>query len=276
MNKGWSGWEAWLSWAAVSFLFVIPTPFLLDFFLSLLTDNLRGVIGSGGGYLLFILGAVLLRRGLANDLRRRRRPSAGLGAPPLKLLSAILIGIAVAGVAFLSAMYSPAVALTLGLLAACGFVLVYGLDRDMAVRRRGAQTSEGDFARAMDVAYARLDNISEASRKLPSSELRARCASIVNTSTEILTYIESEPASFRNARKFLNVYLDSAEKLIGQYAATPALAGSADREQNFRGLLVEMDNTCQEQYAKLRQRKALDLDVQIEVLTTRLKHEGIG
>jgi len=41
-------------------------------------------------------------------------------------------------------------------------------------------------------------------------------------------------------------------------------------------LLVDMQNTCEEQYGKLLQHDASDLDVQIEVLSDRLRREGVA
>lgn len=277
MDKEWLSREYWLSWGAVAFLYVLPSPLLIDVILSLIGDNLRGVIGSGSGYLLFIAAATLLRRGLANDLRRRRRPSSGLGTRPLKVLSASLIAIAISLVASLSAAYSIPISLVFGAFAGLGCLLLYGFDETIRKKvKNGGVNVDNSFATIMNRAYGSIENINKISRTLINSEFRLQCMSIVNTSRDILSYIELNPDSFHDARKFLNVYLEGAEQLISQYAHAGSKQHSSEREHNFRTLLTEMDNTCREQYVKLQQKRSLDLDIQIEVLTTRLKHEGIG
>ena len=46
-------------------------------------------------------------------------------------------------------------------------------------------------------------------------------------------------------------------------------------EDNFRNVLVTIEDVFGEQYKKLLENDVLDLDVQIEVLTTQLKREGV-
>lgn len=276
MDKEWRNPEYWLSWGAVIFLYIIPSPLLIDVILSLISDNLRGVIGSGSGYLLFVAAATVLRRGLANDLRRRRRPSSGLGTRPLKGLSASMIAIAVALVASLSAAYSVPISLVFGAFAGLGCLLLYGLDDDIRQKVSSRNTIVDDtFTKVMNRAYASVENIDRISKSLSNSDFRFQCLSIAKNSRDILSYIESNPSSFQDARKFLNIYLQGSEQLITQYARTDPGQHSSERERNFRTLLLEMDNTCREQYTKLQQKRVLDLDIQIEVLTARLKHEGI-
>jgi len=47
-------------------------------------------------------------------------------------------------------------------------------------------------------------------------------------------------------------------------------------EQNFRRLLVEMEDTFSEQHRLVLERKELLLDADIEVLNTRMSQEGPG
>ena len=47
-------------------------------------------------------------------------------------------------------------------------------------------------------------------------------------------------------------------------------------EANFRQLLVDMESTFDEQRKKLIENDLTSLDVDIEVLNTRLKREGVN
>jgi hypothetical protein len=79
----------------------------------------------------------------------------------------------------------------------------------------------------------------------------------------------------RRARKFLNVYLDGAQKVTEGYAKTHARVAAPDLDDNFRRVLVTIEEVFQEQQQKLLETDITDLDVQIEVLATQLKREGV-
>ena len=61
-----------------------------------------------------------------------------------------------------------------------------------------------------------------------------------------------------------------------KYARTHDGAQPPELEQNFRQLLIDMEGVCEEQQRMLTDSSLADLDVQIEVLATRLKHEGVS
>ncbi len=79
----------------------------------------------------------------------------------------------------------------------------------------------------------------------------------------------------RRARKFLNVYLDGAHKVTEGYAKTHARVAAPELDDNFRRVLITIEEVFQEQQQKLLETDITDLDVQIEVLTTQLKREGV-
>ena len=52
-------------------------------------------------------------------------------------------------------------------------------------------------------------------------------------------------------------------------------SASNELEQNFRNLLDSIETVFKEQKDKLLEEDLFDLDVQMEVLATQLKHEGV-
>ena len=124
-------------------------------------------------------------------------------------------------------------------------------------------------------AYARLDSIETARRAIASGEFKQRLGNIVSGAERIIKLVADDPRDLRRARKFLTVYLDGAQRVTEEYARTHANAGSPDLEHNFRTLLVDMENTCDEQYQKLLEHDVSDLEVRIEVLSARLRREGV-
>ena len=91
----------------------------------------------------------------------------------------------------------------------------------------------------------------------------------------MLALIEKDPRDIRRARKFLKVYLEGAEQVTERFAALEKEPLSPEIEHRFRTLLVDMENVFAEQHQKLLENDILDLDVQIEVLTARLRREGV-
>jgi 5-bromo-4-chloroindolyl phosphate hydrolysis protein len=226
--------------------------------------------GEFGGFLLsaiafgiLMLGAWVTRKGL---YQAKRRPmSATL---PLKSIG----GLIVAGGTLLTALvagHNLAIGICFGLAALLGFYLAYGFDQ------RFKLSSDKDVASALEEAYRKLERLDVAGDNIRSRDFRDRLKRIVAWGERILDRIGDDPEDFRRARKFLNVYLDGAQQVTDKFARTQGDANSAELEANFGTLLADMETVCEEQYQHLLDNDLVDLDVQIEVLTTRLKREGV-
>ena len=111
---------------------------------------------------------------------------------------------------------------------------------------------------------------------IPVAEFRERLARITAIGRSILGEIESDPAEAARARRFLNLYLDSAERVTTEYARTHRGLRTQPLEQRFRDLLTDMENTFETQHRKLLERDLVSLEVDIEVLNARLIREGLS
>jgi hypothetical protein len=259
-------------------LLVLPLPLLLKAMISLWTGEVGQLAAAVIGYGLFALAAVCTRRGFVEARAAALRPLSAGRRLRWKTIAGGLAALAAGFVAFALVGHGIFAALAYALGAAAGYYMVYGGDGAEATALPGWARRQGD-ADAKDLleaAYRRLDGLETAARQIGNREFQDRLANITLTVDKILKLIETDPADLRRSRKFLNVYLDGAQQVALQYARSEAHAPSAEREQTFRTLLVDIENTCHEQYDKLLQHDALDLDVQIEVLTTRLRSEGVG
>ena len=256
-------------------IFLLTWPLLLKAIFSLWTDEPGMLLASGGGWLLFTLGALLCRRGLYAEMLERERPLGSRRGRRLKRAGGAVVGAATAFTALFAAGHSIPIAIVFGLLATLGYFLLYGGERSQEVRRL-PETADEETALLLRDAWRRLDGLEAASRRIGSVEFRQRLRSIVLGGERILQLIAEDPRDLRRARKFLTVYLDGAHRITEEYARTHGTRAPAELEHNFRTLLVDMQNTCEEQYGKLLQHDASDLDVQIEVLSARLRREGVA
>nr|WP_305910298.1 5-bromo-4-chloroindolyl phosphate hydrolysis family protein [Methylomarinum sp. Ch1-1]MDP4522635.1 5-bromo-4-chloroindolyl phosphate hydrolysis family protein [Methylomarinum sp. Ch1-1] len=129
--------------------------------------------------------------------------------------------------------------------------------------------------RTLEESALIIRDIEQANDKIENPELNQRIERICEIANGILAEIEADPRDIRRARKFLNVYLDGARKVTEGYARTHRHSQSGELEQNFRNVLATIESVFQEQKQKLLEDDVFDLDVQIEVLNTQLKREGI-
>lgn len=262
-------------------VFALSMPLLVKAIFSLWSGDAAMLGASSIGFLLMIVAGLLTRRGIHQELDLSERRFSGRRRWPYRTLAGAILALATGFTAFAAVGQSAFVALAYAIGAAAGYCMLYGLDP--GVRRLG-RLNPGDYhasghsdeARGvLAAAYERVDSLEQTAAALAHREFRERLTRIAGIVHQILLTIEEDPTDLRRARKFLNVYLQGTQQVAAQYLRTEQLAPSLDREQNFRTLLVDIENTCHEQQERLLQHDVLDLDVQIEVLAARLRHEGV-
>lgn len=257
-------------------LFLLPLPVLLAAIISLGKGHLPALVDNAFNYGLYLVGALMARRGFYHAAEYERRKIASAPKPPLKTLGGLIIAAATSLTA-LGAGYSAPVGICFGLGALLGYYLVYGFDpraEKRVVDSYGVDTTEQVLA-ALQRAEGLISAIEDTSRRIRNQELNARLNRIAGLARQILTAIEEDPRDLRRARKFLNVYLEGAQQVTEGYARTHPQTQSRQLEDNFRRVLVSIEDVFQEQQQKLLEQDVQDLDVQIEVLATQLKREGV-
>ena len=269
--------RAWVPVAKSAALFALSVPFFLDFVVSLFGSDIVHVGVATGALAAIGSASVLTLRALILQARYflGERPDPPL--LPLKSISAALTALA-AGLAASLGGHSVAMSAIFAALAAAGYLLFYG--RDVRPRRVTIAATEGiDVASVtaqLKQAYGRLRGIDAAARSIAVPEFGARLSRITDIGRQILGEIERDPRDAARARRFLNLYLDSAERVTTEYARTHRQVRSQPLEDNFKNLLVDMESTFSDQYKKLLENDVDSLDVEINVLNERLKREGVS
>jgi 5-bromo-4-chloroindolyl phosphate hydrolysis protein len=268
-------WAA--STAKVAALFLLPLPLALALLGALISGDAGRAAFSGGALVCLWSAAVLVLRALTAETQYYLGDRTDPPAAPLKLLSATLTLVGVVLAAFAGGQ-TLAVAAVLATLGTIGHILFYG--RDVRPARINVAVVAGVDQVAVTLqlkqAHRRLRGIEAAAESIRVPEFRDRLSRITGIGRSILGEIERDPADASRARRFLNIYLDGAERVTLEYARTHQQARAQPLEQNFRQLLTEMEGTFAEQHRRIVERDLLSLDVDIEVLNTRLKNEGLG
>ena len=258
-------------------------PFLLA--LPLVTNLLAGdviqIVGLALGLLLLLGACALVEAGLAREADYHARTIVKAPRPPRKLLGAALAGVAVLVAAWWGAGTGPGLAVVLGLAAAAGCGLAYGLDprQDKGLapelaRKAGLRTEQ--VIEAIDEAEGKLREIEQAAAHLHNRELTARIGRIVAQGRGVLAQIEHDPSDLRRARRFLVTYLDGTRDVVRKYGQQQQDLADTELAASFRHVLETVERVFAEQEEVLKRNETMDLEVQIEVLRTQLEREGVA
>ena len=151
-----------------------------------------------------------------------------------------------------------------GLAALLGFYLAYGFDKRLKL------SSDKDVASALEEAYRKLERLEEAGDNIGSREFRERLRRITGWGEKILDRIGDDPEDFRRARKFLNVYLDGAQQVTDKFARTRgAMPIPLSWRKTSEHCSPIWKRSARSSISIMLDNDLVDLDVQIEVLTTQ-------
>lgn len=258
-------------------LWVLPTPLLWGAVIALGSGHFDKFLADGGGFALFIAAAWLTQRGIRADAAGVQPRFVRLARWPWKTLGGVLTAVGAGLTAHFAVGHGPAISLAFAAVAALGFHLAYGFEPLGRRRPWGSEDAQSRrVAEALAEAEGRLLDLEQTAAALTNPELKARLTRLSAQGRGILDQIADRPTDLYRARKFLNVYLEGVQQVAEGYARTHRHADSRDLEQNFRNVLVTVEEVFAEQRQKLLETDVLDLDIQIEVLKKQLEREGIA
>lgn len=265
-------------WVRGPFLmYVLPLPLAVAAVIDLVGGNAGRLVVDAAMFGLFMLAAALAQKGIRQEAEYQSKRFATRPKFPAKLLAGLITGVACFLTAFLTTKYGLAAAGGFGAGGLLGFFLFYGFDP--MSKKAGLEThgyTIEEIGAAVDEANVRIDAINKSRIKIRSTELKERLGRIAALAWNIVDEVEQKPKDLAKVRKFLEVYLDGAQKVTTEYAAAHAGDKSEELEERFRKLAVTIESAFEEQLRKLRDDEKLDLDVQMEVLSTQLKEEGVA
>jgi hypothetical protein len=257
-------------------LYILPSPLVLTALIALAKGEFDTAMAALACLGCLYAGAQLNRRGLREELlapsRRYSRPLR----IPFKYLAAGLVGLGTATAAYSLVGQGLAVSLSFALLALTGFHLAYRLPPPRSLLPQSRQESTDKALQyVLGQAEGRVLAIETVADKVGNPELSQRLRRIAGHGRAILDLIAERPTERFRARKFLNVYLEGAERVATRYARTHRLARTATLEDNFRRVLTQIESVFKRQRNRLHEHDVLDLDIQIEVLRKQLEREGL-
>jgi 5-bromo-4-chloroindolyl phosphate hydrolysis protein len=255
-------------------LFILPFPLLMAIAAAAFATDGSRIAWAAGALACFWTAGAATWQSLAVEARYRRGMRAELPAVPARLFGTVLTAAGCAAAATAGGQ-PPIGAAIVAAMGAAGHLCFYG--RDPRSHRFAISTVDGvdstAVKRQLEDAYQRLRRIEASARTITVREFCDRLDRIIAIGHRILQQIERDPRDASRVRRFLNLYLDSTERITAEYALTHRQVRDASLDQNFRQLLLEMETTFGEQHRKLLEHDIVSLDVDIEVLNARLKRE---
>jgi len=258
-------------------LFLMPLPILIAAVISLLKGQFGYTLLAGVLFTAFMISAIIAHHGFKVESHFKQKKFAKAPGMPYKSLAAVILAISTALTAFLLAGYGLLSSILLGRIALTGFYLAYGVDpRKNKTGNLSLGPNAEEVYAALEAAEIKISAIESARDNIHNIEFKQHLSSIINKAREILTTIEEDPGDLQRARKFLKVYLDGTQRVTESYVKTHNNdATTAELDESFQRVLVSIEETFDLQKRKLKQNDQFDLDVQIDVLQTQLKQEGM-
>lgn len=257
-------------------LYLLPLALIPATLIALGKGLLLPIVVNACGFAAYLLAAGCLRKGLRLEREFLQSKVSSTIKSSLKLSAALIIAMTTGVIAWLGADQSLIVASLYTAGAFLGMYLSYGFDPRAEKKVAATDGYSGEeIMQALEQSSKKIRSIELANDKISNFELNQRIDRICEIADAILQEIENDPRDLRRSRKFLNVYLDGAKQVTEGYAKTHKNTQTGELEQNFRNVLETIETVFQEQHQKLLEDDVFDLDVQIEVLSTQLKREGI-
>ncbi len=257
-------------------LWLLPLPLIPAMLIALAGGQFAAFVGNACSYGLFLTGAMLTRHGFRQEVSLRQQRFQKSIRWPFKTMGGVTVALATALTAWAGAGHDLPIAIGFGAGAFAAFVLLYGVDaRQVSVNVKDYAGNTQPVAEALQQAELQIFSIEQANSRIDQPELNERLDRIIALGRDILTEIARDPRDFRRARKFLNTYLDGAERVVNGYAETHTHLRNQTLEDNFRRVLVTIEEVFGQQYQRLLENDRRDLDVDIEVLEKQLKSEGL-
>jgi len=258
-------------------LFLLPLPLLAVIVRDVFRGTTETLLPSVIAAAMYFYGAWLTRRGLSIEKKYQKRKISVPPTLPRKLIGAALFGIATYIVSRYVRQKDFLFAALMGVGAFFGLVLAYGIDpnKEKSSINTPDGYSTGDVVAALEEAEAKILDIENARRQIRNLELKKHLHIITGQAREILGIIEEDPKDLRRARKFLHTYLNGAKRVTEGYVKATRHNDHAELSDNYKEVLQSIETVFAEQKQKLIENDVLDVDIQIEVLNTRLEREGV-
>ena len=200
-----------------------------------------------------------------------RRPSI-----PRKIIGALALGLGVAGGAAFGWQLGLVQGVLFGAVAAGAHLVAFGLDPLTAKGLDDASDFDRErVASAIDKAETLVGQLMDQARGSGYREREGRGERLATAARAVFRTVEEDPRDLPRARKFMGVYLTGARDATAKFADIYSRSRDPQARADYVALLDDLESSFNSHRETLLIEDRTDLDIEIEVLRDRLKHEGV-
>lgn len=162
----------------------------------------------------------------------------------------------------------------LALLIYIGSSLLFAPNNKLVLLGIKDSNKQKEYMDLLDNGYENYEKISKLRNQLTKLEIKAKCTLIVNQIAKILKYLEKHPNKIGQNKKFFTYYLEAILKIINSYndistqnVHTKEIEEVMDKTEKS---LTLIEKSLEEQFSKMLQNDALDLDTEIDLLNNSI------
>ncbi len=258
-------------------LYIIPIPILFALFIALLGGNFKAIIANGIALFLFLLSAVIARKGFLFEFEYNKSTLSKAPKIKYKSISAVTLFFATLFASYFATDNELFLSILLAAVSFLGFYLYYGLDpMDDKISELNFGVNAEDVIKITNSAKKRVSEIKHLETNISDPLITAQLKDIIKETEDVIRAVEESPNDLSRARKFFNVYLDRAVKITREYESSLSKDIIDEKmRRSYIDLLKVLKETIYLQKERLNEDDITRLDVQIEALTKQIKNEGV-
>lgn len=162
----------------------------------------------------------------------------------------------------------------LALLIYIGSSLLFAPNNKLVLLGIKDSNKQKEYMDLLDNGYENYEKISKLRNQLTKPEIKTKCTLIVNQIAKILKYLEKHPNKIGQNKKFFTYYLETILKIINSYndISTQNVHTKEIEEvmEKTEKSLTLINKSLEEQFSKMLQNDALDLDTEIDLLNNSI------
>lgn len=185
-----------------------------------------------------------------------------------------LLGIIIFIVLFVVLKMEIIISGVLALLIYIGSSLLFAPNNKLVLLGIKDSNKQKEYMDLLDNGYENYEKISKLRNQLTKPEIKTKCTLIVNQIAKILKYLEKHPNKIGQNKKFFTYYLEAILKIINSYndistqnVHTKEIEEVMDKTEKS---LTLIEKSLEEQFSKMLQNDALDLDTEIDLLNNSI------
>ena len=162
----------------------------------------------------------------------------------------------------------------LALLIYIGSSLLFAPNNKLVLLGIKDSNKQKEYMNLLDNGYDNYEKITKIRNQLTKPEIKTKCTLIVNQIAKILKYLEKHPNKIGQNKKFFTYYLEAILKIINSYndistqnVHTKEIEEVMDKTEKS---LTLIEKSLEEQFSKMLQNDALDLDTEIDLLNNSI------